>query len=206
MDIDWNAEIRAQLETHWTRQLRPRLEGPTDEEYFWEPVPGMWTLRPAENGFACDFTIPPPEPAPVTTIAWRMGHVAVLLEAGLQRFGRPPVDFASFPYAGTAEEALRQLDNAYRAWTEGVGALSVDGLTEPEGPAAPCWPTGPPRESFSTLSGNCYTMVRRSPCCATCIEPACDGDAAFGPGRALPTAAGSGIRRWPGWTGGRHLS
>lgn len=135
MDIDWNAEIRAQLETHWTRQLRPRLEGLTDEEYFWEPVPGMWTLRPAESGFACDFTIPPPEPAPVTTIAWRLGHVVVLLEAGLQRFGRPPVDFASFRYAGTAEEALRQLDNAYRAWTEGVGALGVDGLTEPAGPA-----------------------------------------------------------------------
>lgn len=134
MNIDWNAEIRAQLEMHWDRQLRPRLEGLTDEEYFWEPVPDMWTIRSADDGFVCDFAIPAPEPAPVTTIAWRLGHVVVLLEAGLRRFGHPPVDFASFRYAGTAQEALTQLDNAYQAWIQGVGGLGVAGLGEPAGP------------------------------------------------------------------------
>lgn len=134
MSIDWNAEIRAQLELHWTRQLRPRFEGLPDEEYFWEPVPGMWTIRPAAGGFVSDFAVPPPEPAPVTTIAWRLGHVVFLLEAGLERFGGPPVDFASFRYPGTAGEALRRLDDAYAAWSRGVGGLGVEGLTEPAGP------------------------------------------------------------------------
>ncbi|MFD8879964.1 DinB family protein [Corynebacterium xerosis] len=29
-----------QLEWHWTNQLRPRLNGLTDEEYLWEPAAG----------------------------------------------------------------------------------------------------------------------------------------------------------------------
>jgi hypothetical protein len=44
MDVDWNAELIDQLESHWRHQLRPRLNGLTDDEYFWQPVPGCWTL------------------------------------------------------------------------------------------------------------------------------------------------------------------
>ena len=32
VDVNWNAEIRTQLEMHWSGQPRPRLEGLTDEE------------------------------------------------------------------------------------------------------------------------------------------------------------------------------
>jgi hypothetical protein len=44
MALEWNAEIVDQIESHWRHQLRPRLEGLTDEEYFWQPVPGCWTI------------------------------------------------------------------------------------------------------------------------------------------------------------------
>jgi hypothetical protein len=44
MAIDWNAEVIDQIDTHWTERLRPRLEGLTDDEYFWQPVPNCWTL------------------------------------------------------------------------------------------------------------------------------------------------------------------
>lgn len=146
MDIDWNAELRAQLETHWSSQLRPRLDGLTDEEYFWEPTPGGWNVRrrpPAPTDdvdaseFVVDFAMPPPDPPPVTTIAWRLGHliVVVLGMRAMPRFGGPPVDFTSFPYAGTAEGALAQLDEAYQVWTDGVRALGTDGLATPAGPA-----------------------------------------------------------------------
>jgi hypothetical protein len=40
MAIDWNDEIVDQLEWHWQHQLRPRLDGLTDDEYLWPPVPG----------------------------------------------------------------------------------------------------------------------------------------------------------------------
>src|SRR5260221_12786468 len=45
MDINWSNEVVEQLDWHWQNQLRPRLEGLTDQEYFWEPVPGCWSLR-----------------------------------------------------------------------------------------------------------------------------------------------------------------
>ena len=40
IDIDWNRELVDQLDWHWNHHLRPRLDGLTDNEYLWEPVPG----------------------------------------------------------------------------------------------------------------------------------------------------------------------
>ena len=31
---------------HWEGQVRSGLHGLTDHEYFWEPVPGAWSIRP----------------------------------------------------------------------------------------------------------------------------------------------------------------
>ena len=62
-DVDWNFQLVQQLDWHWREQLRPRLDGLTDAEYRWEPVPGMWNVRPRGTGTAPvqagtgDFTI-----------------------------------------------------------------------------------------------------------------------------------------------------
>ena len=40
MEIDWTHELVEQFDWHWTRHLRPRLDGLTDDEYLWEPVRG----------------------------------------------------------------------------------------------------------------------------------------------------------------------
>ena len=40
------ATLREQWEFHWNHQLRGRLEGLTDDEYFWSPVPDAWSVRP----------------------------------------------------------------------------------------------------------------------------------------------------------------
>jgi hypothetical protein len=50
----------------------------------------------------------------VTTIAWRIAHLAVAVfgkRVG-SHFGGPPVDHESVEYAGSAAEALDQLDRA----------------------------------------------------------------------------------------------
>ena len=39
-----STRLADQLDVHWRTALRPRLEGLTDAEYFWEPVPGCWTV------------------------------------------------------------------------------------------------------------------------------------------------------------------
>lgn len=45
-ELDWNRTLREQWEVHWKHQLRARLEGLTDDEYFWSPVPDAWSVRP----------------------------------------------------------------------------------------------------------------------------------------------------------------
>ena len=67
-------ELADQLDWHWRHQLRPRLDGLTDDEYFWQPVPDCWTLHPDGS---IDFAYRPPQPVPFTTIAWRLAHVIV---------------------------------------------------------------------------------------------------------------------------------
>ncbi|MGI5211659.1 DinB family protein [Plantactinospora sp. CA-290183] len=147
MSIDWNSQLADQLDWHWQNLLRPRLDGLTDEEYRWEPVAGCWSVRPrAESDpsvahgsgeYVIEYAWPEPSPPPVTTIAWRLGHivVGVLGMRSAAHFGGPPSDPDSFGYAGTADEALRQLDEAYETWSKGVRGLGAAGLERPCGPA-----------------------------------------------------------------------
>ncbi|UBU13756.1 DinB family protein [Nonomuraea gerenzanensis] len=145
--MTWNSLLRDQIDWHWTHQLRTRLDGLTDDEYFWEPAPGSWNVRPRGTGTApvqggsgamtIDFAFPPPDPEPFTTIAWRLGHVivGVLAMRNASHFGREPTDYHSFAYAGTAAEALAQLDTEYATWLAGVESLGEDGLARPCGKA-----------------------------------------------------------------------
>lgn len=143
----WNVELRDQFTWHWDHLLRERLSGLTDDEYFWEPVPESWSVRPRGAGTApvqagagdmtIDFAFPEPVPAPFTTIAWRLGHVivGVLAVRNAAHFGREHTDYFSFDYAATAEQALAQLDEELATWLAGVEALGEDGLDRPCGEA-----------------------------------------------------------------------
>ncbi len=145
-DIDWTRELVDQLDRHYANQARPRLDGLTDPEYVWEPVPG-WNIRPrnastppeapGSGPFTIDFGYPEPVPPPVTTIAWRLGHilVGVLGMRTASHFGGPAMDYQSYDYPGTASEALNRLDGAYALWIQNVNMLDDDGLRAPCGPA-----------------------------------------------------------------------
>jgi DinB superfamily len=147
VDVDWNTELLKQLEEHWEYQLRPRLDGLTDDEYFREPVPGCWSIRPRAQAttslamgpgdLVLDYAAPARDAEPVTTIAWRLAHIIVgIFNARIaSHFGGPAVDWATWEYAGTGAEALRQLDAGYAAWVQGVRGLGADGLARPCGPA-----------------------------------------------------------------------
>ena len=147
MSIDWNGQLVEQMDWHWQHHLRRRLDGLTDDEYFWEPVAGCWSVRRRAEAaasiahgsgeYVIEYSPSEPTPPPVTTIAWRLGHivVGVLGERNAAHFGAAPCDHDSFEYAGTASEALRQLDEAYAVWIKGVRGLGDDGLARPCGPA-----------------------------------------------------------------------
>ena len=139
-------ELGEQLEFHWKFHLRPKLAGLTDEEYFWEPVAGCWSVRPREQASApaakyrgshiADYSFPEPDPAPVTTIAWRLAHVIVGVfgARNAAHFGGPAVDYETHLYAPDAATALAQLDEGYDRWIAGVRSLG-ERLTTPVGPA-----------------------------------------------------------------------
>lgn len=131
---DLITQLADQLDWHWSGQLRPRLDGLTDDEYFWQPVPDCWTIH---SDGAIDFAYPPPEPAPFTTIAWRLAHVIVGVFAmrNHSHFDGPPADYQSWRYATNAATALQQLDETYATWIAGVRSLSIDDLNRPCGPA-----------------------------------------------------------------------
>lgn len=134
--MDWNKQLTDQLDFHWRVQARPRLDGLTDDEYFWEPVPDVWTIR-RDNSI--DWAYPPPSPAPVTTIAWRMAHiiVGVFNMRTASHFGGPQVDYTTWQYAMTADDALKQLDDAYEAWMAGARKADLSKAVGPaEGPFA----------------------------------------------------------------------
>src|SRR5258705_427036 len=71
-ELDWNRTLREQWESHWNHQLRARLEGLTDDEYFWSPVPDAWSVRPRGSStapvqvgagdFTMDYAFPEPVP------------------------------------------------------------------------------------------------------------------------------------------------
>lgn len=70
------ALLAVEMDEAWGT-LRSRLEGLTDEEMFWEPVSGCWTVRFGEDGrWSVDYADPAPDPPLFTTIAWRLVHVA----------------------------------------------------------------------------------------------------------------------------------
>lgn len=142
--MDWTTALAEQLDWHWQSQARPRLSGLTDEEYFWEPVGGCWNVRPRDaaltapigaGDFVIDFEIPEPSPPPVTTIAWRLGHllVGVLGDRNARHFGGPPVSYADFAYPGSARQALDLLDEFYATWIAGVRSCDVARLAAASG-------------------------------------------------------------------------
>jgi hypothetical protein len=151
LGIDWTAQLLEQLEWHWQGQLRPRLDGLTDDEYFWEPAPNSWNVRPcgaatapAQAGrgeFTIDFAFPEPQPPPVTTIAWRLAHIIVGVFGArvAGHFDGPAMDYMSFDYAGTADAALAQLDGVHDSWIAGVRELDAAALARPVGPAEGAW-------------------------------------------------------------------
>jgi hypothetical protein len=108
------------------RMMRDRVEGLTDEEFFWELVPDCWTVRKRPNGmWAVDYPEPPhPEPSPFTTIAWRLVHVAECkIMYHEYAFGPAKLTWPEIDSVHTAAEAIAQLEESHLALTADLAAL-----------------------------------------------------------------------------------
>jgi hypothetical protein len=127
------------------RRIRARVEGLTDDEYFWEPAPGCWTIRQRADGtWMADWPLPRPEPEPFTTIAWRMWHLIDCYgENRAPRWLRVPpqgtpigMDDPDGAPPATAADAVALLERAHERWDAHLALVTNDSLGEKIGRVA----------------------------------------------------------------------
>ncbi len=99
-------------------QLLERLEGLTTDEYLWEPVAETWSVRAREGDIslvdgAGERDVDPP---PITTIAWRLWHIAIdCCDDYTRRFRGDTAD-ASAAWTLDADEAIEILQDKWLAY------------------------------------------------------------------------------------------
>ncbi|MEL6981581.1 MAG: DinB family protein [Actinomycetota bacterium] len=110
-----------------------RLGGLSAAEYFWEPVPGCWTVTPTDQGWTAS-NDPEADPAPVTTIAWRLWHLWDCFESYSERaFGTRASGMPYDRFVGTPVEAIALVRRSVDHFTDGLGQLGPD-VTKQIGP------------------------------------------------------------------------
>jgi hypothetical protein len=132
-----------------------------DEEYLWEPAPGAWSVRrrgqastPRTFGpgdWLLDEDAGDPDPPPVTTIAWRFGH----LHSGFAgrwewTFGERRTDPRLLvDFTPSATLALERFWPLLDRWRASVAAMTTEQL---ETPGFGQYPYGSdPEEPFITI-------------------------------------------------------
>lgn len=125
--------LRSQWSGSCDRLLR-RLDGLRDEEYRWEPVDGCWNVRrddASPSGWTVDYPDVPPDPPPLTTIAWRMLHISdgntIYWEYA---FGPGRRKFWDLLPHGGAAGAIEYLIESQRPITATLAELNNDALDE----------------------------------------------------------------------------
>ncbi len=135
---DAKAVVLDHCDTVWD-QLRRRLVGLDDDEYLWPPVPDVWTVRRLEGGAVvvegCGER--DQDPAPVTTIAWRMWHIAVdCLDSYAGRFlGRTGARVDGDTWHLAAADGIADLESTWSNFRGGMGDVDDDRWWSPIGPA-----------------------------------------------------------------------
>jgi hypothetical protein len=131
----WRA-LGDSLDFTWS-QLSERLVGLADDEWLWEPTAGCWSVRAQPDGsVVADWADPDPVPAPVTTIAWRVWHIAVDCLDGYstRAFDRSGTGFTGTQWVLEANAGRELLERAWTEFRAGLADGAPDGLFRLLGP------------------------------------------------------------------------
>jgi hypothetical protein len=123
-------------------RLAGRLDGLTEREWSWAPVPGAWSVRPraeavsphpdGAGAYVIDYDLAEPRPAPFTTIAWRLTHLAVVTNSYTDYgFGPATHDFAEDVMPTGPAEAVGWWQRTADVFAGHLDALTDDALDAP---------------------------------------------------------------------------
>jgi hypothetical protein len=127
--------------------LRTEIPPMSDEECRWEPVPGCWSVRRRAGGpgprateligageWGLDLAWPPPWPPPVTTIAWRLGHLSSMLALRADHMaGTHSLTDEEYVFTGLAAAGIAAFDSAVLAWREVLTGVTGDAALDEVG-------------------------------------------------------------------------
>jgi hypothetical protein len=124
---------------------KERMAGMTDDEFGWEPYEGMWSIRrradvvtpnaygPGDYALDFDRSVGRSEPGPLTTTAWRIGHLISGFAGRWEwTFGdrrTAPGDVVEF-----SPHSVAMLDRLWREtarWVASVETLTAEQLEVP---------------------------------------------------------------------------
>ncbi len=119
-------------------RLRARVEGLTDEEFFWQPLPDSWTIYEDKPGhWTYHYAIPEPDPAPLTTIGWQLVHLGTTkLMYHEWAYGDARLTFPQIQIPSGAAGALQLLE---RGQTMLAGDLRATPDTQLDAPRKTNW-------------------------------------------------------------------
>jgi hypothetical protein len=119
--------------------VRWLLEDVGDDDCFWEPATPCWSVRrrgDASEGWGtglwvCEDIWPPPNPLPVTSIAWRMAHLAAWTDIYRDwTFEDQNLGLNQFEVPGTRHGVAEWVHSAQDRFTRSVEQLDDADLVE----------------------------------------------------------------------------
>ncbi|HEY1574256.1 MAG TPA: DinB family protein [Pseudonocardiaceae bacterium] len=112
-----------------------------DDEYLWEPVAGCWSIRRRTEQPGPGATVlagagewrrdggPPPARPPVTTIAWRLAHLAEMLSMRADhRTGTHSSTLDTYHHHGDAKGGIAAFSDGAVAWRQVLVGMADDEL------------------------------------------------------------------------------
>lgn len=118
------------IDDAWLR-LQSWLDGLAEAEFRWRPVENVWHLEEKNGRWTIPYSWIPPDPAPFTTIAWRMAHLATSNVLVVEyAFGEGKTKLEDLDLPPDAAGMIDYLAESHGAFVKEVAALNDANLSE----------------------------------------------------------------------------
>lgn len=124
------ALLKMEMDDAW-EELQGILEGLTKEEFNWQPAKDSWHLKRVGERWTLDYADPAPDPPPVATIAWRMGHIATCKVMYVEyAFGARKLTWDDLDLPSTVTGMLEYLRESHAPLRAALEGLTDEDLQE----------------------------------------------------------------------------